>query len=188
MLARTGRLLCLLLLVGCERAGVDADGEGSTGTDEGTSAAVVPAPIIDHALWEMLDAVADPLADHRPPTVGCGPAGWYLEDDKLEIDTNNCNYLALRQPSLVAIEVGQPLGLGFYHFDLVAPALASAHLAILVEGQLLWETTVAIPGDAHVYTEMFESPLSAPAGSEVVFHLHNHGQNTWALQALIADP
>jgi hypothetical protein len=195
MLARTGLSLCLVLLVGCETAGADADagGDSSAGsdaseTDEGTSAAVVPASIIDHAQWEMLDAVADPLAEHRPATVECGIAGWYIEDDKLEINTNSCNYLAARQPSLVAIEAGQQLGLGFYHFDLVAPEPASAHLAILVEGQLLWETTVEIPGDAHVYTEVFESPLTAPAGAEVVFHLHNHGQNTWALQELIADP
>ena len=157
-------------------------------TDDSSGDAGMSAPIIDHLQWQVLDAVADPLAEHRPDLVECGIAGWYVEDEKLEVDTNSCNYLALHQPSLVAIEQGQPLGLGLYHFDLVAPEPASAHLAILVEGELLWEQQIQIPGDAQVYTEVFESPLSAPAGAEVVFHLHNHGQNTWALQELVAEP
>lgn len=186
--------LCLVLFVGCESAATDADtaaslsaGTSSGQTDDGTGAPGEFVPIVDHLEWEMLDAVADPLAEHRPDIVECGIAGWYVEDDKLEADTNNCNYLALRQPSLVAIEAGQQIGLDLYHFDLVAPEPALAHLAILVDGELLWEDEVEIPSFAHVYTEVFVSPLSAPAGAEVVFHLHNHGQNTWVLQALLAE-
>lgn len=192
-------LLCVVLISGCEGTGAEADAttnmnsstDPSTGasageTDDSTGAAGGFVSIIDHHQWQMLDAVADPLAEHRPPTVECGIAGWYLEDEKLEVDTNNCNYLALRQPSLVAIEVGQPLNLYLYHFDLVAPAAALAHLAILVDGEVLWEQSVQIPGEARVFSEVFVSPLSAPAGAEVVFHLHNHGQNTWALRDLAA--
>ncbi|WP_146156304.1 hypothetical protein [Enhygromyxa salina] len=158
------------------------------GSDEGAGTAETaecePASIIDHQQWQTVEAAADPRADHRPDPVECGIAGWYIENDLLEIDTNYCNYLALRQPSLVAIEAGQTVGLGMYHFDLVAPEPALAHVAVYVEGQLLWEDSVEIPGAAKVYLEEIESPFRIGVGDEVVFHLHNHGQNTWVLQEL----
>ncbi|KIG16962.1 hypothetical protein DB30_03946 [Enhygromyxa salina] len=199
MLAAKALPVCLVFglgwVGGCEGASAKDSSEAmsadtlSTGQTEdsesgGTGELVA---IVDNAQWQAVDAVADPLADHRPVTVTCGLAGWYREDEKLEIDTNNCNYLALRQPSLVALEVGQPVKLGLYYFDLVAPSPASAHIAILVNGELVWEDNVAIPGEAQVYSEVFESPVSAPAGSEVVLHLHNHGQNTWTFQELLAE-
>jgi len=146
------------------------------------------APLIDHERWVQIEASADdPLVDHRPSSITCGVAGWYRENEIIEIDTNFCNYLALRQDSLAAITEGAKVRLGFYHFDLVAPEPALAHVAVLVDGQLLWEQEIAIPGAAMVYALEFEAPFSAPAGAELVFHLHNHGQNTWALQALSAE-
>ncbi|WP_106094775.1 hypothetical protein [Enhygromyxa salina] len=196
MLAPKALSACLVLLVSCEGAvaedsldsmSMSMSASAGPTEDSGSSGSSEFVPIVDNRLWEALDDVADPLADHRPATVDCGPAGWYLEGEKLEIDTNNCNYLGLRQPSLVALEVGQALKLGLYHFDLVAPTPASAHLAVLIDGQLVWEDNVAIPGEAQVYSEEFTSPVSAPAGAEVVLHLHNHGQNTWALQQLLAE-
>lgn len=145
------------------------------------------ASLIDHQAWTQIDAAGDPLAEHRPTAVECGLGGWYLEDESLEVDTNLCNYLALAQPSLATITEGRGVRLGFYYFNLVAPDPALAHIAMLVDGQLLWEREVEIPGDAQVLELEFESPLSAPLGAEVVFHLHNHGQNTWVLQNLSAE-
>jgi hypothetical protein len=146
-------------------------------------------PLIDHAAWEATPAEEDPLVDHRPPTVDCGIAGWYVENDELEIDTNFCNYAALRQSSLRAIDACSLLRIEFYHFDLLAPEPAQAHAALLIDGQVVWEKHIDIPGGgkafkAAVYEEEFTSPLAAPAGAEVMLHLHNHGQNTWTLLSL----
>ncbi len=153
--------------------------------------------LIDHHAWEVLPETDDPLASHRPATIECGIAGWYVEDQvgepKLEIDTNYCNYAALRQPTLVAIEAGAHIRLNFYHFNLVAPEPAQAHVAILVEDTLLWEQVIEIPGDgtaaqARVWQdEVFVSPLTAPAGAELILHVHNHGQNTYTLVSLEAE-
>jgi hypothetical protein len=181
--------VCLLLCptLGCGDA--DAHDGEDTGTSESeTGDSVEIGSLIDHEVWQVLEANDDPLADHRPETVECGLAGWYLETSKLEVDTNYCNYLALEQPSLVALEQGQMVEVIFYHFDLVAPAAALGHVAILIDDQVLWEQEIAIPGDANVFHEQFASPISAELGSQVVFHLHNHGQNTWVLQDLIAMP
>jgi hypothetical protein len=186
---RVAALVCLSL--GSALACTSASGEGEeTGTTSESGADGEFASLIDQEQWQVLDAAADPLADHRPDPVVCGPAGWYLdymtEIVKLEVDTNFCNYLAVGQPSLVALEQGQIVQVIFYHFDLVAPEPALAHVAILIDGAVLWEQEVMIPGDANVFLEVFPSPITAELGSEVVFHLHNHGQNTWVLQSLMA--
>lgn len=140
--------------------------------------------LIDHAAWEYAPAEEDPLVDHRPAMVECGVAGWYVLDQELEVDTNFCNYAAIRQPILEPIAACSTLAIAFYHFDLTAPEPAEAHAAILIDGQIVWEQTIEIPGPAAVYEDKFAAPFAAPAGSEVMLHLHNHGQNTWALLEL----
>ena len=177
---------CSLGLVGCVVVEPPSADDETTGTQPGEFVS-----LIDHTQWAAVDADDDPLAEHRPATVECGIAGWKIENEGLDVDTNYCNYLALAQPSLTTITEGRRVRLGFYHFDLVTADPGVAHVAVLVDGALLWEQEIEIPGTpkvpAAVYELEFEAPLSAPAGATVVFHLHNHGQNTWVLQSLSAE-
>jgi xanthosine utilization system XapX-like protein len=188
---RTAFVIALLspaLGLACVQPGTGDDEASTSETDGGV---VEPGSLIDHAQWQVLAADADPLADHRPELVDCGLAGWKqeIETSSLEVDTNFCNYLAIAQPSLLALEQGQLVEVIFYHFDLVAPAPpTSAHVAILIDGQMLWEQEIAIPGDADFFVEEFASPISAELGSQVVLHVHNHGQNTYRLQDLLVTP
>jgi hypothetical protein len=184
---RFANLLMIVTLSGCRGDDAEADAD-ETDDDAECQDLVDPqfVSLIDHAAWQATAAQDDPLIDHRPSTVDCGIAGWYVESDQLEIDTNFCNYAALRQDSLRAIEACDPLRIEFYHFDLLAPEPAQAHAALLIDGQVVWEKFIDIPGDgmiykAAVYEEEFLSPIAAPAGAEVMLHLHNHGQNTWTL-------
>ncbi|MFO7566233.1 MAG: hypothetical protein R6X02_26560 [Enhygromyxa sp.] len=167
--------------------GADQDQGESEASEDSSATTGELESLIDHTLWASVEADDDPLADHRPDEITCTVAGWFLENETLEINTNYCNYLAIGQPSLVAVEQGRKIELGFYHFNLVAPEPALAHLAILLDGALLWEQEIEIPGAAMVYLVEFEAPFSAPAGSPLILHLHNHGQNTWALQSLSAE-
>ena len=183
-----GTAMIALWLGACSGAG-GQEGDATTtttdeasGTDMGAGAFV---SLIDQDAWMEVDAGQDPLADHRPEMVDCGLAGWTIENgESLEIDTNFCNYLALSQPSLAPIAAGATVELDFYYFDLTAPEPAEAHFAMLVDGQILWETTIAIPGKANVHSESFAAPFAAPEGAEVIIHLHNHGQNTWQFDGL----
>lgn len=187
-MSRATGLLTLVVIAGCGTScsiGPSEDDSAETDTESGVDGEF--EALIDHSRWVQIDAEDDPLADHRPAEVGCGVAGWYVEDEDLEIDTNFCNYLAISQPSLVAIEQGRGVRLGFYHFNLTSIDPALAHVALVVDKAILWEREIQIPGDAAVYELEFEAPFSAPAGSDLVFHLHNHGQNTWALRNLSAE-
>jgi len=181
-------ILVATLLVGCSSdPEPNASASGSLGSDE-TSPDECPeigepefVALIDHSAWEFVPAEEDPLVEHRPAIVDCGIAGWFVENAELEIDTNFCNYAALRQPALGPIERCTPLRIELYHFDLLAPEKAEAHAALLIDGQVVWEKFIEIPGKAAVYEQEFISPIAAPAGAEVMLHLHNHGQNTWTV-------
>jgi hypothetical protein len=184
--------MIMVALSGCSNEGIDdqADqADQAEQADEGGCQVSDPpelVSLIDHAAWEPVPAQDDPMVDHRPATVDCGIAGWRVEGEALELDTNFCNYAALRQPSLVAVDTCTPLRLDLYHFDLLAPEPAQAHVAMLIDGHVVWEKFIDIPGGpmaykAAVYEEEFISPIAAPVGAEVMLHLHNHGQNTWTL-------
>jgi hypothetical protein len=180
-------LLSPALACACTPPGAeDSETTTETGeTDEGDGWVA----LIDHLQWQQIvDAADDPLADHRPETIDCGADGWLIEESTIEVRTDFCNYLAVAQPSLVALEQGQLVQVIFYHFDLVAPEPALGHVALLVDGQMLWEQEIAIPGEVRVFMEEFPSPVSADLGSQVVFHVHNHGPNAWVLQDLLVTP
>lgn len=135
--------------------------------------------------WSPLAAADDPYADHRPTTVECVLGlGWVTEPDGFEVNTDLCNYGAFGQETLVDIEPGATIKINFFHFDLLSPVEATAHAVVRVGDHLLFEREIKIPGKAEVWNEELVADFALPAGSPAVFHLHNHGQNTWTLGAI----
>lgn len=150
--------------------------------DEPGRSADVRLPLAHASDWKESPASADPLPEHRPDAVTC--LGWGEEFGALELSTATCNYASLEQPLAEAIEIGDQLHIELWWSGLFAPDSATAHLALLVDDALLWETEVEIPGPADARTIEFDSPISALAGATLTFHLHNHGQNSWTLGAV----
>jgi hypothetical protein len=171
------------LLGGCGDGGAGS-GTGSTGVSSGevvdpTGGELVPLVLPN--VWKPVPAAMDPLAAHRPAQVQCPLGGWLFEPQGLEISTLLCNYAMFSQPSRAAIVKGARVVASVYHFDLVAEEPATAHVALLVGDNLVWEQDIAIPGKANAYAIDVPASFAADAGTPVYFHLHNHGQNTWTL-------
>lgn len=157
-------------------------GEGSTDDPISPSAPVVIAPLT--GLVPMSGA-EDPLKAHRPETLDCNNlSGWYIEEGILEANTAECNYLALVEPAANAARAGEVVKTELSYFDLTAPEEAEAHIALLVEDDIIWEQTIAIPGDAKRLELSIELSRDIPEGAPIGIHLHNHGQNTWNLSPL----
>ncbi len=169
----------LLSLLAC-----DPDtGDGDTGSlDESELAS--PLDLTDPSAWLPTPAEFDPLADHRPEPVICPSSGYGLEFGVLEVDTGQCNYLSVSQPLAHAIAPDDLLRVTVWWQPLIAGEPAEGHLALLVDGELLWELHVEIPGEADLHQLEFPSPIAAEAGSVLTFHLHNHGYNSWTLGGL----
>jgi len=71
-----------------------------------------------------------------------------------------------------------------WHGDLVFEEPATAHVAVSIAGEVIWQQEVEIPAEAEIYDLRIPVNFDAPEGSTVEYHLHNHGYNTWTLLEL----
>lgn len=203
--ARLAGLAVALAAVGCadaaapdppaEATTTGASTSSTTALDETTAAAPprVPAPLVDNTAWAPVDAAADPIPDHRPARVDCGPTGAYVEDLSYEIDTGRCNYLARQQPSLAELRAGDRLAIAAFHDTLASVEAGQAHFALLVGPVVVWQKFVPIPAspgvvDATPWQDEVPIDFDAPVGTPVGLHLHNHGYNTWTLLEVEVRP
>lgn len=147
--------------------------------------APVEAQILDLTDYTLLDADADPLADHRPEAVDCGPRGLRIESEQLEINTERCTYAAVQFEALQDVPQGTPIRATVFHTGLWAPEPATAHVAWLLGGDVVWEATPPIPEDTAFYLWEGLLPVALETGDPVLFHLHNHGINDWTASEFI---
>jgi len=140
-----------------------------------------PQSLVDHSLWVDVGAADDPFED-RPEEFECSELSHGYDsiggEDSLEVDTAGCDYLTVSQPSLASVLPGDQINLRLWHYSLDGPD-GESHIAVTVGGELIWDLRLPIPGESELVSDSFGSELSAPEGSEVLFHLHNHGSNTY---------
>jgi hypothetical protein len=143
-------------------------------------------PLVAFGDWTSVAHSDDPLvtASDLPE---CVEPTFRAEDDQqwVEVDTTLCNWVTLSQPARAAVAVGDELELDFSHYDLTAAASASAELRLRFGACEAWSKSIPIPSPAEVYREQFHSPCGLAQGDNVLFHLHNHGQNTYQLKDLL---
>ncbi|MCP5039918.1 MAG: hypothetical protein GY944_02740 [bacterium] len=168
--------LLLAFVLAC--GGPSADGEDESGSSADKDS------LVDHDLWHKVDAAEDVFGD-RPASPFC-PFGWTPElfdgNNSLSVNTDTCQYLTVRQASRLEVLTGERVKVRLYHFDLESldPA-AQAHLGVALDGQVIWETDIAIPTTGAYVEGTFTAPRDFPVGTPVDFHLHNHGPNSYSL-------
>lgn len=152
---------------------------------EGEGRVAVWRPLVSADGWQAIeDPSLDPLREHRPQEVICTRLGWYSEGESVEVDTSKCNYLSIAHGLLEPLQPGDLLRLELWWQSLISLEPAEGHLALWIDGEQVWEERVTIPGNADARDVEIHIERSVPAGSSVVFHLHNHGTNTWRLRGL----
>ena len=128
--------------------------------------------------WQA-GAAGDPFPEHRPGQVSCNRAAHRTEYGALELDTGLCNYFVLSTPTLQDVLPGDRISVRAFHEDLAALEPAVAHLAVAIDGHVVWDQEVSIPSAPTPYDVDVIADFEAPAGSPAVLHLHNHGVNTY---------
>lgn len=142
---------------------------------------------------DLLDVEAFVLSDADPlghGDVDCPAAAWTIEGATVEVDTGACPLAVLEQPLLADVLPSDTLELVFWHNQLVAEEEAEAHLALLIDGTVIYERFVPIPSEPEAYTERITGVRADP-GALLQLHLHNHGANSWNLlhvERLAEDP
>lgn len=150
-----------------------------------------PVRLAEAEGWvRVTDPAVDLFADQRPANAVCDDAGYFVDPfaQSLEIETDLCDYLTVRQPSLEPLNPGDVVTIQAFHDVLTAPEPAEGYLGLAIGGELEWAFTVPIPSDVGVIEEEFTIDRALPAGTELQFHVHNHGPNTWELVAVMVTP
>jgi hypothetical protein len=139
----------------------------------------------------VADAAADPFGAERPAGATCDEQmGLVLEEftRAFEVKTDLCNYATVQQPSLADIRAGDTIEARMFHFELASDEAAQGHLALAVDGEVVWETFVDIPSDADSVNADIVAERDWPAGTPLHFHVHNHGVNSYNLVSLMVVP
>lgn len=172
----------------------EPDAEDTSSEPDATPMAMRPSvrtSLVLPELWTALDAKSDPFAD-RLPMVRCLPgavaAETLSEERVLGVDTGPCNYLTALQPTLRDVQPGDTLKVRLWHFELSAPEQAEAHAAVMIDDLTVLDERVPIPQPGGLIVRQVVAERAIPAGTPVYFHLHNHGENSWALVEVSTGP
>lgn len=167
----------------------DETSEGSSGSTSTTGVVTSGSAqsLVTPDAWLPAAADQDPLVDERPADVQCA-LGFGEEVGAFEVDTELCLYGAFAQPSLAPVQAGDTIELVLLHDDLYAVDPATAHLAIALGDDVVWQTEIPIPSEAALVRPSWTAAADVPVGTPVHFHVHNHGVNNYRLIDLTVAP
>ena len=137
--------------------------------------------LIDLEDWRFGDLHSDPLIEHQPEQVECGPTSIQIESQQLEVETDLCNYALIDFSLLQDVPKGTMADFLLLHTGLWAEEPATAHAALLINGVPFWETEESIPASAEFFFYEGPLPVDAKEGDTIQLHVHNHGANDWRL-------
>ncbi len=100
-----------------------------------------------------------------------------MPDDRVPL----CNWITLEQPSLRAIRAGDRVEVRGRHSQLTAPVPGEAHIAFVIGDEQVLDYSVTIPTDFEFPDAIWTAPKDYPAGTPLLFHVDNHGQNEYML-------
>ncbi len=127
----------------------------------------------------------DPGSDTPHDVRVCTDAEVYTEvlgkDDSLTVDTNLCGWATVEQPLSADVAEGDPMFARVFYFQQIAPGIAEAHLELTVDGKPFWTRTIPLPTPSQLIAEDFDAPFSAKKGQTLMWHVDNHGVNTYNL-------
>lgn len=100
-----------------------------------------------------------------------------MPDDRVPL----CNWITLEQPSLRAIRAGDQVEVRARHSQLTAPVPGEARIGFVVGDVQILDYRVTIPSDFEFPDAIWIAPKDYPAGTPLLFHVDNHGQNEYML-------
>ena len=147
-----------------------------------------PVSLIDHDLWTEAAWDEDPVGD----LPDCQRATWDVLYDYVDIETKNesevvdtCSWQLLTQPLPVRLRPGDTVELMGWHTMLEKPLEDSeAHYAIYAGSEPLFDFAIELPTIDEVYRETVTIENAVPRGTPLYWHVHNHGDNSYALRVL----
>jgi len=175
-----GCVACALVLITCGCDGHDHDDhEHDTANEEDMSSGVGEL-LVTSDNWSLVSPDDDPFAAVRGEPCQ-DPAAFAVEGTAIELDTEVCGVISVTQPSIVPVDTGDTVVVFITHASLVADEPGEGLVGIALDGEVVWSEPVDIPSNSGVVEGEWVATRDLPVGSEVVFHVDNHGANSWTL-------
>ena len=134
--------------------------------------------------WSLLEPDLDPFFDQLGSRKTCGSLDFGPEYDGVEVSTKFCDYISLVQPLSFEIEKEDKLKLNLWHNLLISNDPSEGVISIQIADQELWSQRLIIPSPAYSWTFEIDSPQDFQTGDSVIFHVRNHGANSYTLNEL----
>ena len=183
------RSTALLVIMGActstSQGGVDAE------------ACRTPQPIAVPDRFTFTPEAEDPFRLNQGPDASvtssttrgrCGPLDVKKEDlggvPSFSITTLFCSWGTVETRTLTQVPEGAPVSLRLWHFSHIKIGKAEAQIEMRVDGRTLWQTTVPLPTDGALITADFGAPFPIAEGARLLWHVSNHGQNSWNFLSL----
>ena len=177
-----------LSLYGCIGCGVSTDSKATTHRDEPISgeyptsnADLFWVDLASGSGWRIADEYEDPYIAARDGRKPCSITDFGEEYGGIEVSTTYCDYATLIHPLNEAIRPGDLIELVMWHGPLVSERSAQGEINVSILGENLWSQALTIPGSAQSWHVTIEATFSAPEGTPLIFHVHNHGSNAYTL-------
>lgn len=150
------------------------------------TAPVEPRAWVSASAWDRVPAAADPWLTDVPADDPCDPLGWgsstELGDPTFDVQTGQCDPLTAWAPTETAMGEDETLEIRIWHYALLSPGREPAIGRVEMRvGADAWSVEVPIPSEAGMIHEFWTPRLRYPPGTPVLFHLSNHGANSWHL-------
>jgi len=161
------------------------------GCEDGPAPEPVPVRLAVAEGWvRITDPTMDVFADERPADATCDDAGYLVEPvtQWFEVLTDVCDYLTVRQGTREPLAPGDVVTIEASHEVLTAPSPGEGYVGFALDGVVVWEVRVPIPGEAGELSGEVTIDRALPAGTEMQLHVHNHGANAWALRSVMVTP
>lgn len=169
----------LLPLLACGEVPVLGEDPAPPSAPARSAPAEPPLSLLDPTAWDELDPAADPF--DVPKDSGCLPGGYFANVAGVEVDTGRCRYLVLGQPLHTALRAGDVVTVSLEHLYLLSDEPAEGHAGVSIGGVRVLDQHVPIPAEPARYVVETAIDEDIDEGAQLVFHLHNHGANSWRL-------
>ncbi|MGB0589654.1 MAG: hypothetical protein ACPGU1_08255 [Myxococcota bacterium] len=169
---------------------VQVEEDVSDASAEATASTLVSGLVTNPFDWEVVPTTEDPFAPEAPIT--CEPEAHGPEEITgvwvYSLDTEACSWLTVRQRTVLALQPGDRLRAGVFHFALTAPTDATAHVGLAWSDEVIVTVDEPIPSAGRLVTLEYTVERAHPAGEELFFHIDNHGANSWHLLEIRLNP
>lgn len=166
---------------------------GLAACGEPTWGAFVPIVTADGwRAWEGADPFGE-QGDRLCDPLGYGPEFLGQTDidpgtPAFQVKTGVCDWATLYQPTTVEVKRSDRFEIRVFHEPLIGPAGTLATVGVSIEDEIVWLEPVPILPQSGFLVPQLELNRELPVGTVLLFHVDNHGANSYHLIDIGASP